>query len=81
MLDGAGLVDLGVKHLGGRLGYWIFMLATWEGAWDSGSSCWTLGKEAGIVDLHVGHLGGRLGHWMSQHEDIHYASLPPKCPT
>ena len=37
------------------------MLDTWEGGWDSGSSCWTLGREAGIVDLHVGHLGGRLG--------------------
>ena len=32
------------------------MLGTWEGGWDSGSSCWTLGREAGIVDLHVGHL-------------------------
>ena len=29
------------------------MLDTWEGGWDSGSSCWTLGREAGIVDLHV----------------------------
>ena len=32
------------------------MWGTWEGGWDSGSSCWTLGREAGIVDLHVGHL-------------------------
>ena len=32
------------------------------GGWDSGFSCWALGREAGIVDLHVGgHLGGRLG--------------------
>ena len=40
------------------------MLDTWEGGWDSGSSCLTLGKEAGIVDmldLDVGHLVGRLG--------------------
>ena len=36
------------------------MLGTWEEGWDSGSACWTLGREAGIVDLHVGHLGGRL---------------------
>ena len=35
------------------------MLHTWEGV-DSGSSSWTLGREAGIVDLHVGHLQGRL---------------------
>ena len=28
------------------------MLDTWEGGWDSGSSRWTLGREAGIVDLH-----------------------------
>ena len=42
------------------------MLDTWEGGWDSGSSCWALGREAGIVDgreagivdLHVAHLGG-----------------------
>ena len=44
-----------------RFTRWIFMLGTWEGGWDSGSSCWTLGREAGIVDLHVGHLGRRLG--------------------
>ena len=44
---GAGIVDLHVVgHLGGRLG-------CWAGGWGSGSSCWTLGKEAGIMDLHV----------------------------
>ena len=51
----------------GRQGWWIFMLDTWEGGWgsgnptmenspilvdrDSGSSCWTLGREAGIVEI------------------------------
>ena len=33
------------------------MLDTWDGGWDSGSSCWALGKEAGVVGLHVGQLG------------------------
>ena len=46
----AGIVDLHVGHLGGGL--------------DSGSSCWTLGREvgreAGVVDLHVVHFKGRL---------------------
>ena len=37
------------------------MLGTWEGGWDSGSSCLDTGEGAGIVDLHVGHLGGGLG--------------------
>ena len=27
------------------------MLDTWDGSWDSGYSCWTLGKEAGIVEI------------------------------
>ena len=50
-------------HLGGRLDLHVgpLMLETWEGGWDSGSSCCTLGMEAGIVDLHVGHLQGMLG--------------------
>ena len=37
-------MDLHVGHLG----------------WDSGSSCWALGRGAGVVDLHVGHLGRRV---------------------
>ena len=36
------------------------MLDSWEGGWDSGSSCCALAREAGIVGLHVGHLGRRL---------------------
>ena len=43
--------DGGCGHLGGVV----------EGGWDSGYSCWTLGRGAGIVDLHVGDLGGGLG--------------------
>ena len=31
----AVLMDLHVGHLGGRLGWWVFMLDTWEGGWNS----------------------------------------------
>ena len=37
------------------------MLDTWEGGWDSGSSCVGHLGEAGVVDVHVGHLGGEAG--------------------
>ena len=52
------------------------MLDTWEGGWDSGSSCWTLGRVAGKVDFHVGHLGREAEPPLPglKHER-------PKCPT
>ena len=31
----------------------VMLLNTWEGGWDSGSSCW----EAVLMDLHVGGVG------------------------
>ena len=30
----AVLMDLHVGHLGRRLGWWVFMLDTWEGGWN-----------------------------------------------
>ena len=45
-----GIVDLHVGHL--------------DPGWDSGSSCWTLGREAGIVDLHtLGKEAGIVETW------------------
>ena len=46
----------------------VFMLDTWEGGWDSGSSCWTLGREAGTLDLQKIRDLGRA-YWQCQ---FHY---------
>ena len=49
------------------------MLDTWEGGWDSGSSCWTIGREAGVVDLHL------VSCWTVGREwEPHYGNHPYK---
>ena len=47
--------------------WWIFMLDTSEGGWESGSSCWTLGRGAGIVDSIPFHFPTEEGSYVKYH--------------